>query len=119
MPVDEKVARLWGKLTGEQVWEGTDPLSSKSNPQKRWYRGPWRAVRIPDPAEQPWKWWVALADKCGDVNLVHEPPEWVVYWARDWAEADTPEAALAAAVAKMAADAKEYERWLNTAGSLW
>ena len=117
MPVTEPVARLWGQLTGEKVWEAVDPLSQKAAPVKHWYRGPWRAVLIPDPSQKPWAWIPLLTDDGWSVTITgrfHDitAPSYSALRHRS-AEldnqhgfGDTPELALAAAVAKMAEDVK-------------
>ena len=108
MPVSEKVAKLWGKLTTELVWEAADPLSPKGSGVKRWYRGPWRAVLVPDPAAQPWAWVKAIVISGTDIRLdpCHDGHIHVYLEGREVVEYNGDlESALAAAVEKLANDA--------------
>lgn len=120
MTVNEKQARLWGKLTGREI----DTSS----------RGPiWlhRAdeggigTLIPDPAVQPWEWVKTLLSREAGTWTVriqladpvppdgHLPPARLSAHIDDYTGvllymgyADTPELALAAAIDKMAEDAE-------------
>ena len=55
--IDKQLAEAWGRITGEHVYESTDPLSTKTAPVMRWYRNVGRfGERIPDVGKNPWLW---------------------------------------------------------------
>ena len=103
--VNKKVARLWEKLTGHRVelkdkrWQIED---AGGRPYWACYNG--GSGVVPDPATQPWEW-VKLFDDTAIDRLLGTPGKWgarIVKNTYHSAIADTPELALAAAVAKMA-----------------
>jgi len=107
MAVTEKVARLWGKLTGYEIVKGHDAWLYEGH---RKGKVPPRDY-VPDPAEQPWEWVKALVAAgyvvaVDETQVVISRPEVGKVYEVDAAEDDTPEAALAAAVEKMAEDVR-------------
>lgn len=59
--VDEQIAKAWGKLTKQGVYESTDPLSPKSSPRTRWFIRGYMGRYVPDPVVSPWEWVKAFA----------------------------------------------------------
>ena len=95
MAVTEKVARLWGKLTGYEIVKGHDAWLYEGH---RKGKVPPRDY-VPDPAEQPWEWVKALPY----VSFSQGPQAEVVIAGGDFVThemADVLEAALAAAIEK-------------------
>jgi len=125
--IEPGVARLWGKLTGV-----TAKLYGCNVATGSWCYdddgGDHTFLKVPDPATQPWKWVTALvaaasahevyiADECmgtptrpwtPDQPLAHHYICRVSLDKQQWAGwGDTPEAALAAAIEKMADEFEE------------
>ena len=105
MPVTEKVARLWGKLTGWEIVKGNSSWLYEGH---REGRTPPRDY-VPDPSEQPWVWVKALRHveihhiegRGWDVAVAYVDPDRGGD-AANFTCRDAPEAALAAAIEKMA-----------------